>query len=92
MASGARVKELAVHTEVSALEFSPDGRYLVGSVSESRGHSNLRIWNVETGAVVQVLPTPREVGTAFGLAFSPDGGRLVAVGQGIAVLRYHPGH
>jgi WD40 repeat protein len=90
--SGARVKELAVHTEVSALAFSPDGRYLVGSVSESPGHSNLRIWNVDTGAVVQVLPTPREVGTAFGLAFSPDAGRLVAVGQGIAVLRYQPGH
>jgi WD40 repeat protein len=90
--SGALVKELAVHTEVSALELSPDGRYLVGSVSESPGHSNLRIWNVDSGAVVQVLPTPREVGTAFGLAFSPDGGRLVAVGQGIAILRYHPGH
>jgi WD40 repeat protein len=90
--SGARIKELAVHTEVSALAFSLDGRYLVGSVSESPGHSNLRIWNVETGAVAQVLPTPREVGTAFGLAFSPDGSRLVAVGHGIAVLKYQSGH
>jgi WD40 repeat protein len=90
--SGALVKELAVHTEVRALAFSLDGRYLVGIVSESPGHSNLRIWNVETGAVVQLLPTPRDVGAAFGLAFSPDGSRLVAVGQGIAVLRYHPGH
>ena len=90
--SGARIKELTVHTEVSALAFSLDGRYLVGSVSESPGHSNLRIWNVETGAVVQVFPTPREVGTAFGLEFSPDGSRLVAVGHGIAVLRYQPGH
>jgi WD40 repeat protein len=90
--SGERVKELAVHTEVSALAFSLDGRYLVGSVAESPGHSNLRVWNVDTGAVVQVLRTPREVGTAFGLAFSPDGGRLVAVGQGIATLRYQPGH
>jgi WD40 repeat protein len=90
--SGALVKELAVHTEVSALEFSSDGRYLVGSVSESREYSNLRIWNVDTGAVVQVLRTPREVGSAFGLAFSPDGGRLAAVGSGIAVFRYQPGH
>jgi WD40 repeat protein len=65
---------------------------LVGSVSESPGHSNLRIWNVDTGAVVQVLSTPREVGTAYRLAFSPDGNRLAAVGQGIAVLRYQPGH
>lgn len=90
--SGTRVKELAVHTEVWALAFSPDGKYLVGSVSESPGHSTFRIWNVDTGAVVQVLPTPREIGTAFGLAFSPDGGHLVAAGQGIAVLRYRPGH
>jgi WD40 repeat protein len=90
--SGALVKELAVHTEVRTLEFSPDGRYLVGSVSESREYSNLRIWNVDTGAVVQVLRTPREVGSAFGLAFSPDGGRLAAVGPGIAVFRYQPGH
>jgi WD40 repeat protein len=91
-ASGALVKELAVHTEVGALEFSLDGKYLVGIVSESPGHLNLRIWNVETGAVVQVLPTPREVGAAFGLAFSRDGSRLAIVGQGIAVLRYQPGH
>jgi WD40 repeat protein len=90
--SGARVKEFVVHTEVQALAFSPDGRYLVGSVSDSPGHTNLRIWNVDTGAVVQVLATPREVGAAFGLAFSPDGGRLVAVGQGIAVFRYQPEH
>jgi WD40 repeat protein len=90
--SGALIKELAVHAEVRALEFSPDRRYLIGSVSESPGHSNLRIWNVDTGAVVQVLRTPREVGSAFGLAFSPDGGRLAAVGPGIAVFRYQPGH
>jgi WD40 repeat protein len=90
--SGARVKELVVHTEVRTLAFSLDGRYLVGIVSESPGHQNLRIWNVETGAVAQVLPVPREVGAAFGLAFSPNGGRLVVVGQGIAVLRYQPGH
>jgi WD40 repeat protein len=92
VASGARVKELAVHSKVWALAFSLDGKYLVGSVSESPGHSNLRIWNVDTGAVVQVLSTPREVGTAYRLAFSPDGNRLAAVGQGIAVLRYQPGH
>ncbi len=79
-------------TEVRALEFSHDGKYLVGSFSESPGHQNLRIWNVETGAVVQVFSIPREVGTAFGLAFSSNGSRLVAVGQGIAILRYHPGH
>ncbi|GEM_PF-5178202 len=90
--SGALVKELAVHTEVRTLEFSLDGRYLVGSVSESREYSNLRIWNVDTGAVVQVLRTPREVATAFGLAFSPDGSRLAAVGSGIAVFKYQPGH
>lgn len=90
--SGALVKELAVHTEVQVLQFSPDGKYLVGVVSESPGHKNLRVWDVETGAVVQVLPTPREVGASFGLAFSPDGSRLVVAGQGIAILRYHPGH
>jgi WD40 repeat protein len=92
VASGTLFREFVVSTEVRALEFSHDGKYLVGSFSESPGHQNLRIWNVETGAVVQVFSIPREVGTAFGLAFSSNGSRLVAVGQGIAILRYHPGH
>jgi WD40 repeat protein len=89
--SGALVMELAVHMEVQALEFSPDARYLVGIVSESPGHLNFRIWDADSGSVVQVLPIPRQVGAAFGLAFSPDGSRLVAVGQGIAILGYQPG-
>ena len=58
----------AGHTaNISALSFSPDGRYLV-SASED---STLKIWNPQTGSELRTLRGHTEIVTA--MAISPDG-------------------
>ncbi|HKQ52939.1 MAG TPA: bifunctional YncE family protein/alkaline phosphatase family protein [Pyrinomonadaceae bacterium] len=68
-----------------AMRLSPDGRYLVLSLSGWR-EQGVEVVERETGRVVQTLSQP----AAFlGLAFSPDGRTLyVAGGNEDAVFRY----
>jgi WD40 repeat protein len=75
----ARGVALKAHNEVTGLAFSPDGRRLV-----SKGSSDLRMWDAETGRALyqsaersDVLGT---IGPSGPLAFSPDGRRIATGG------------
>lgn len=61
---------------VTALAFSPDGRYVVS------GHDNgqLKIWEVETGSLLSVVWATRVFGAFLDVEFSPDG-RFIAACQ-----------
>ena len=64
---------------ITALAFSPDGKWLAWS-----GYGNtIMIWNAATGAEERKLTWQRPLNTPFTeLAFSPDGARLSVVAQG----------
>jgi WD40 repeat protein len=61
-----------------ALAFSPDGR-LLARTGSARG--TVELWDATTGRLARTLD---HVGTAWSLAFSPDGNRL-ALGSGLGV-------
>jgi WD40 repeat protein len=56
---------------IQGVAFSPDFKFLAG------GGPGLQLWDVATGAEVRTLA----VGEVSGLAFSPDGERVVTVGS-----------
>ena len=90
--SGKLVRELPVKARSWSLAFSPDGRYLIGTETGLASGSKLLVWSLESGAMVQTLPFPRDLSAPFGLAFSPDGRSLAAAcGNGVAVFKYRGG-
>jgi WD40 repeat protein len=60
--------------------FSPDGRRIASVKSTARGGSEVHLWDTATGDELLTLQLPA---TAVGLAFSPDGHRVIAVGQAV---------
>jgi WD40 repeat protein len=73
---GRRVREYAgPPAPVNALALSPDGRF----VATGRNDGTLQVWEAPTG---RSLPgVTRHVGATRGLAFTPDGDRLVSLGM-----------
>lgn len=64
------------HTnQIYCLNFSPDGRYLVSSSSDS----TIRIWNVTTKECVDVLT--RTEAPFYDVKFTDDGKSIIAVGK-----------
>lgn len=66
------------------LAFSPDGRLLAsgggGSSRDDRGESFICIWDTESGALLETLPT-EDVGDNHALTFTRDGARLISTGN-----------
>jgi WD40 repeat protein/tRNA A-37 threonylcarbamoyl transferase component Bud32 len=60
---------------VPALTFSPDGSKIASSDTMD---PNVKIWDVRNGAILHVLQGHTEGGGATGVAFTPDGARLVS--------------
>jgi WD40 repeat protein len=65
--------------DISCIRFSPDGRF-----AATAGRAEIKIWNVATGKVENVLEHQQGAGD---LAFSPDGRRLLAFQSGKAGKR-----
>jgi WD40 repeat protein len=73
---------------VDRLAFSPDGRLLAASRSDTAtpsNHEQLELWDVGSGELRQTL-TPHE-GGIYAVVFSPDGRTLVTSGTD-QVLRF----
>lgn len=88
VADGKNIHELPISAGVLALAFSPDGRFLIASQTESPGHNRLTVWRIDTWTEVQTLSLP-SAQTVWGLSFSPDGRQLAAVGPfTITLFRY----
>jgi hypothetical protein len=68
--------------EVTALAFTPDGRFLLSS---SRDHT-VRVWDLRPGASVRTLPHPALV---LGLALTPVGTTLLTAGGDHCVRVWH---
>ena len=78
VASGKNLHELPITAAVRTLAFTPDGRYLIASQTESPGRNALRIWRVDSWTEVKTVGLAAAQ-TVWGLSFSPDGRQLAAV-------------
>jgi WD40 repeat protein len=64
---------------VTALDFSPDGKYIASGGGEPSRSGEVKIWEVATGNLVRALKDPHS-DTVFGLDFSPDGAQIASCG------------
>ncbi|MBD2654959.1 WD40 repeat domain-containing protein [Synechocystis sp. FACHB-383] len=73
VSDGTRIKFLSGHTnKVSGVAFSPDGKILV---SVSGGDRTIRIWDVESGDLLQTLGD--NIGPTTSVVFTPDGSQFI---------------
>ena len=74
--TGQTLHTLAGHKSVTAVAFSPDGKYLVTTGNRDLSHVDLRtiLWDAATGQQLTALASPGEKPLA--VAFSPDGKQL----------------
>lgn len=81
VATGKELKRLAGHEDdISAVSFSPDGRYALsaGGRSWSKKDCTIRLWDVSTGKEIRKFEGHTEA--IFSAAFSPDGKQIVSGG------------
>lgn len=83
--NAAEGKELATWTghakTVERVAFSPDGKWVAsGGNTRSNDFARPQLWNVETGKEVRELESPK-VNCVTGVAFLPDGKKLVVTGH-----------
>jgi eukaryotic-like serine/threonine-protein kinase len=79
--TGAEVRAFPAHADsVFSVAFHPDGKHLASAGADRK----VRVWHWETGREVFTGPcgADHNSGTAYCLAFSPDGGRLAAGSDG----------
>jgi WD40 repeat protein len=85
LALGKQTRQLrGEQSHISALAFSPDGRYLAsanmfGSGEVTKENRTIYLWEVASGKQIRALEGHE--GAVFGIAFSPDG-KLLASGTG----------
>jgi WD40 repeat protein len=85
---GEEVHALNAGRAAYSVAWSPDGQMVAGGV-----YCHARIWDVESGEELLTLDAPREevlkpsncCGLQFGIAFSPDGSKIVAAGDSIMI-------
>ena len=71
MATGKELRSWQFPDDVGLQVFSPDLKFLVTHLRN--GEDGLKLWNVATGKIIRTLPI-----RGWGVAFSPDGKRLMA--------------
>lgn len=64
---------------VLAIDFSPDGKWLAAGGGEPSRTGEIKLWEVETGALRATLDAVHS-DTVYGLRFSPDGKWLATAG------------
>lgn len=62
---------------VTALDFSPDGKFLASGGGEASRNGELKIWNPATGKLVREIKNAHSDAVA-GVRFSPDGATLAS--------------
>jgi WD40 repeat protein len=74
-----RVLDAQAHY-VFSVAFHPEGRYL----ASAGANREVRVWDLTTGTIAFTCPgyTGAHIGTAYGVAFSPDGRHLAAGSDG----------
>ena len=101
---GASVGRSPLADRVYALAFSPDGKTLATGGGEPSREGEIRVWNIETGALKRAISKAHS-DTVFALEFSPDGKMLasggadkmarlldLATGKVIRTMEGHTGH
>lgn len=95
VATGQEVRSITGHAgSVYSIAFSPDGRYLLsgGSSRNAKEGGDIRLWNISNGSEIHrisahVSTSIVEVGTAWSVAYSPDGRYLLSGGAHDNVVR-----
>jgi WD40 repeat protein len=94
LSSGKQMPTVLGHAgPVTSVAVSPDGKWLASAGSEAgKGKTpsetgEVTLWDAETGNKLHTLPTQ---GRVWGMAFSPDGQQLAAVGEGKNVEIWDP--
>ena len=65
---------------VYGVRFTPDGKHLVGAGGAPGGKGSVAVWTVSDGKLLMSQEVPG--GTCYGLALSPDGKKITALGMG----------
>jgi WD40 repeat protein len=81
---GAWLRRLEAKThQIDSIAFNPDGSLIAAGCGD-----DVRVWRVEDGKEVRILGNQNHV---FGVAFSLDGSKILAAGDGIKIWDTHTG-